>query len=215
MLGAGSAEALGGAEALVGTDGLGAGSLLGAAVGVGTGGVTQWQTGLRRGAGLIALSGDIPAFVGLIGATAVAGAARWWVAVGRGRPVTVPSRADGDGDGDGAGTATGCSPAAARPRVTSRYDPVAPTSPSAHNATTTTNRRRGRASVSGGTVRHSISDPGNVLRPVEVTSGPSVPSAGRRHRSYLTERQAPASSPRILRHRLINCSPIWSGTLYA
>ncbi|GLW32481.1 hypothetical protein Areg01_54190 [Actinoplanes regularis] len=52
-----------------------------------------------------------------------------------------------------------------------------------------------------------------MLNPVEVTSGPSLRWAGRRPRSYRTERKAPATSPRILRLRLIKSSPIWSGTL--
>ncbi|GAA4599833.1 hypothetical protein GCM10023107_49990 [Actinoplanes octamycinicus] len=206
------------------------------AVGVGTGGVTQSHSGVLV---LLGRAGA-PGTVAPGSATAAAGRpagcwAGWWAgpragsaAVVRGWVdrgwVTAPSRAVGCTGGGGgsagaaavAGAATVWSAnAVLRPRVTRKYEPIAPQAATRQSTVTATDRRGGRASVSGGTVRHSISEPGNVLSPVEVTSGPSAGSAGRRPRSYLTERQAPRSSARILSHRLINCSPIWSGTLYA
>lgn len=94
------------------------------------------------------------------------------------------------------GTAAGGSAIrSARTVVASRYAPAVPPAASAQNVLIATNRRGGRAATGTGATGDSNSEPGNVFIPVEVTSG----STGR----------LPARS-----HRLINGSPLWSGTLY-
>jgi hypothetical protein len=100
-----------------------------------------------------------------------------------------------------------------RPFTTPRYASAAPATVSTPNTPAVSARRGRRTGTAGCSVKVTIGTP-NVLIPVLVTSGPPTGgSAGRRPRSYRSDRQAPATSVRVFRSRLMGFLLQSSGTL--
>ncbi|NMO53121.1 hypothetical protein HH310_18230 [Actinoplanes sp. TBRC 11911] len=100
-----------------------------------------------------------------------------------------------------------------RPFTTPRYAVAAPATVSTPNTLAVNARRGRRTGTAGCSVNVTIEIP-NVLIPVLVTSGPPAGgSTGRRPKSYRSDRQAPATSVRAFRSRLIGFFLQSSGTL--
>ena len=182
-VGEGDAEAVG-AGGLLLAGGSGDSVTGGGEVGVGTGGVTQAQVGVGTGRTGARPRTDRPEG---LGAAPPAGAAAVRVGVGRGTGATPRTVGAGDAEPVTAGSrlgggATSSLASALRPPTTAKYVPAAPASDSAPNVVAASARRcRGR--WAGSYCGYSTPGGGSTAR-----------RAGRRERSYRSERQAPDTS---------------------